>query len=90
MLILTYIPIDEDHESAVQVENTVDVQMTEEGVQFYEAKTKLKRTVTYDKLVKIEFIVDISQGLRNKAINLSRLREANDARKPSYGRATVK
>jgi len=90
MLVLEYIPVDEDHEGAVKAYNTMDIQMTEEGIQFYEPETELKRCVTFDKLTKISFTAEISDGLRNKATNLDRLATANSAAgKKKHGRATV-
>jgi len=88
MLKLKYIPVDADHESAVIEYDTTSISDTGMGLKFYDPAVEMDRIVSYDKLLRVEFNFDISDGMRNKAKNLMRLRDKN-ARKP-HGSTTVK
>lgn len=77
MLRLTYIPVDDEHESAVIEYDTLEMTSTDTGIQFYDSKTKMTRMVNYRKITKVEFELDVPEQFVNRANNLMRLKKKN-------------
>jgi len=87
MIRLTYIPVDEEHESAVVIHKSETFEMGESCVKFFDDKVGLLRSVSFDKLEKVEFSAVISKELKNKAVNTLRLQKKNSK---TFGSATIK
>jgi len=87
MLTLTYIPVDDDHEPAVVEINTMEMVSTDTGIQYHDPKTGMDRSINYNKLLRVEFAMDVPQEFKNRANNLMKLKKMN---KFNYGRATVR
>lgn len=87
MLKLTYVPIDDDHDGAVEEYDTREMNSTVTGIQFTDGKTGMERLVHYKKITKVEFTLDVPAEFVNRAVNTMRLKKANAKQ---HGKITVK
>ena len=77
MLRLTYIPVDDEHEPAVEEYDTLEMNSTDTGIRFMDSKTGMERMIHYKKITKVEFILDVPEGFVNRANNIMRLKKKN-------------
>ena len=88
MLIIKYIPIDEEHEPAIVEYNAKNVQFTEHGVRFEDLDEDEIRMVMNDKMIDVTYKVTITDEMRD----LSQKRREWQKKQPRYqvGDSTVK